>query len=187
MDESFIFGTTPFYFLRHGETQESRSGITQGQMETELNDTGRKTAEQIAARLAGVHLRSICASPLKRAWRTATIISLLTGVPLHPVPGLVERNWGVYEGRPKSERPTSPNSPTVETMESFSSRILDAMRSIAGPAPLLVVAHSGVFRVLARHAGLSIDTSTGIDSEQLLLFDPPRGSGSGWRISEIHG
>ena len=185
MIENFRFDETPFYFLRHGETPQSQSGILQGQSETELNAMGRKTAENAAARLAGITLHAIHASPLRRAWQTASILSALTGVPAYPLPGLMERSWGIYEGRPKSERPTTQDPETVETMEAFSERILDALRSLSGPAPFLVIAHSGVFRVLAAHAGLPIDASISIDNAKLLLLDPSRGKGSRWHISEV--
>lgn len=187
MNDHFVFDATPFYFLRHGETLETEAGILQGQSESELSDTGRKTAVAAAARLAAVPLRSIYASPLMRTWQTASIVSASAGIAVQPLPGLMERNWGIYEGRPTSERPKSPDPESVETMADFSNRILSAMRSISGPAPVLIVSHSGVFRVLARHAGLSIGDSTRVGSAQPLLLDPSRRQGSGWRISEVYG
>lgn len=178
----------PFYFLRHGETSESRSRILQGQTDTVLTLKGRQTAERAALVLAGISLRSIYASPLKRTWHTAKIVSTLTRVPMYPLPGLMERNWGRYEGRPKNERPEMLDPPGAETMAAFSGRILEAMGSISGPLPVLVVSHSGVFRVLARHAGLSMDNrSIGIGNAHTVLFGPPRPDGKGWRISEIGG
>ena len=54
-DTAFKFGTTPFYFLRHGETPESRDGILQGQSESELNATGRGMAEAAAKSLSCSH------------------------------------------------------------------------------------------------------------------------------------
>jgi probable phosphoglycerate mutase len=185
MSDKFLFEETPFYFLRHGETFDSTRGILQGQRETELNGVGRKTAEEAADRLVGTNLRSIYASPLKRAWQTASIVSVLTGAPAHAEPGLMERKWGIFEGRPKSERPAFEGHPTVETIDSFSVRILDAMQSISGPTPLLVVAHSGVFRILARHAGFPIDDSITITSGHLLRFEPPSNERSRWRITEM--
>lgn len=187
MSERFVFGVTPFYFLRHGETPQSESGILQGQSESELNAMGRKTAEAAAARLAGITLHAIHASPLRRAWQTASILSALTGVPAYPLPGLMERSWGIYEGRPKSERPATPDPESVETMEAFSNRILEALRSLSGPAPFLVIAHSGVFRVLAGHAGLPVDASISIGNAKLLLLDPSKGTGPRWHISEVYG
>ena len=185
---SFKFGMAPFYFLRHGETPESRNRVLQGQTDTALTRKGRQTAEQAALALAGVSLRSIYASPLKRAWHTAKIVSTLTRAPMYPLPGLMERNWGRYEGRPKKERPAMTDPPGAETMAAFSDRILEAMGSISGPLPVLVVAHSGVFRVLARHAGVPMDhRSIGIGNAHTVLFGAPRPEAKGWRISEISG
>ena len=187
MNDRFVFDENPFFFLRHGETPETQKGILQGQSESELSDRGRQTAQDAAERLAKVALRSIYASPLKRALETAAIVSASTGVPVQPLPGLMERHWGVYEGRPNNERPTSQDPETVEAMADFSARILDAMRSISGPSPVLIVSHSGVFRVLARHAGLSIDDSISVGSSQPLLLDPSKARGKSGRISEVNG
>ena len=188
VSDSFKFGRAPFYFLRHGETPESRNRILQGQTDTLLTREGRQTAERAALALEKVSLRTIYASPLKRAWHTAKIVSTLTRAPMYPSPGLMERNWGRYEGRPKIERPAMTDPPGAETMAEFSDRILAAMEAMSGPLPILVVAHSGVFRVLARHAGLSMDNrSTGISNAHTVLFGAPNPSGKGWRISEIDG
>ena len=187
MNDRFVFDVTPFYFLRHGETAETEQGILQGQTDSELSPRGRQTAEAAAERLAKVTLRSIYASPLIRAWQTASIVSALAGVKVQPLPGLMERNWGIFEGRVTSERPSTPDPETVEPLAEFSSRILGAMRSISGPSPVLVVSHSGVFRVLARYAGLSIGNSTSVGSSQPLLLDPSPSQGSRWRISEVNG
>lgn len=187
MNDRFVFDKNSFFFLRHGETPETQNGILQGQSESELSEQGRQTAQVAAVRLAKVALRSIYASPLKRAWETAAIVSASTGVPVQPLPGLMERSWGIYEGRPNSERPMTPDPETVEPLAEFSNRILGAMRSISGPSPVLIVSHSGVFRVLARHAGLLIDDSTSVGSSQPLLLDPSQSQGCSWRISEVYG
>ena len=185
MADGFVFETTPFFFLRHGETPENRSGILQGQTDTVLNPTGRKTAEEAGRLLSNRALGSIYASPLKRAWTTATIVSVLTGAPKFPLPGLMERHWGRFEGKPKSERPNLPDPETAETMDSFTTRVLEAMRAIEGPCPVLVVAHSGVFRVLGTHMGLPVDNTTSISAADLIYVEPPSGGRSGWHISAV--
>ena len=186
MNDRFVFDVTPFYFLRHGETAETEKGILQGQIDSELSPQGRRTAEAAAERLSAVTLRSIYASPLIRAWQTASIVSALKGIQVRPLPGLMERNWGIYEGRVTGDRPSTLDPETVEPLVEFSNRILDAMHSISGPSPVLIVSHSGVFRVLARHAGLSIDDTTSVGSSQPLLLDPSRARGGSWRISEVN-
>ncbi len=185
LTQQFEFGVTPFYFLRHGETNENKNGIVQGQNDTELNALGRRHAEEAGERLVGVGLGSIYASPLRRTMRTASIVSVLTGVPIMSVPGLMERHWGAFQGRRKDQRPADQNPPTVETIEDFSDRVLAALASITGPAPVLVVAHSGVFRVLCGHAGLPADRRVSTTSAQPLYIEPAPAPGRQWRISEV--
>ena len=184
-DKTFAFGTTPFYFLRHGETPESRDGVLQGQNETLLTAAGRKMAENAGHRLAEVPLGSIYASPLKRAWQTASIVSVLTGAPVHPLPGLMERHWGVYQGQPKHLRPSLPNPKSAEPIAEFSDRIVRAIESISGPAPVLIVTHSGVFRVICEHIGVTLDRSISVTSGLVLKFEPPTGGKSSWRIGVV--
>jgi len=184
-DPTFQFGTTPFYFLRHGETRESRDGILQGQNETELNTAGRQMAENAANVLSNVSLGSIYASPLKRAWRTATVVSVLTRVPVYPLPGLMERHWGVYQGQRKDRRPSSANPESVESLEAFTQRIVQAIESIPGPSPVLIVTHSGVFRIICEHIGIPVDRSISVASGLVLKFAPPTSQRPSWRISAV--
>ncbi|MCP4315932.1 MAG: histidine phosphatase family protein [Hyphomicrobiales bacterium] len=186
VESTFNFGTTPFYFLRHGETHESRKGIVQGQNETELNSTGRNMAEIAAQALLNVSLGSIYASPLKRAWRTASIISVLTKVPAYTLPGLKERHWGEFQGRPKAHRPSTPGPGTVESEEGFRQRVTNAMESIEGPSPVLVVAHSGVFRAICESVGFRIDNRISVISGQVLWVAPPVGHRRNWRIRVVN-
>lgn len=186
MNEScFQFGVSPFYFLRHGETFANEAGIVQGQDETELSAQGRRTAERAAETLASVALGSICTSPLKRTMMTASIVALFNGAPVQALPGLMERHWGVYQGKRKDLRPSSDDPPTVETMEAFERRVLDAMRAISGPSPVLVVAHSGVFRVICRHAGIAIDRRISVANGQVLSLTPLATSGRSWHIRVV--
>jgi probable phosphoglycerate mutase len=185
-DDRFVYGMTPFYFVRHGQTPQNERGIVQGQSDTELNRNGISSAEKSALALQSIGLRSIYASPLKRAWRTATIIKALTGAPpLHPLPGLMERHWGKYEGLPKTQRPNETDPDTAETLATFTDRVLAAMTSITGPPPVLVVAHSGVFRILCRHAGLRADLKLSLSSGEALRFNPPTTQRPRWQISMV--
>ena len=184
-DTGFEFGVTPFYFLRHGETFESEEGILQGQSETELTPLGRRTAERAAESLSKVHLGSIYASPLKRTMMTAKIVGMFNGAPVFPCPGLAERQWGHYEGKPKDRRPPLASPRGTESMEDFEQRILDAMISIPGPSPVLMVAHSGVFRIICGFAGLPTDSSVSVASGQVLKLKPRKRTDRPWRIKAI--
>jgi len=184
-DSDFEFGVTPFYFLRHGETFETERGILQGQNDTRLNPKGRESAVRAAEALDSVLLRSIYASSLRRAWDTASILSVLKGVPAFPLPGVMERDWGPYQGFPKEMRPKDANPRQAESMDSFRSRVLSAIKSIRGPSPVLIVAHSGVFRVLCSSIGLSEDPAVTVASGMVVKFQPPSKPGANWRLNLV--
>lgn len=185
--ETFQFGKTPFYFLRHGETDDSELGIVQGQDESVLNDEGRLTAWKAAGILSPIHLRSLYSSPLRRAWETAEIIARRTALPIVPLPGLMERHWGQYQGKSRDSRPRLRDPDGVETADQFWSRIHAAMQSIAGPCPVLVVAHSGVFRLLCEHAGLTVDQRTAVANGLVYCFEPPGRQNREWHIEMVGG
>lgn len=182
-NDTFVFGETPFYFLRHGETVENETDIVQGQNDTELSERGRKTAEQAGMILPNLGLRSIYASPLRRAWETAVISRAALNTPIYTLPGLKERYWGIYEGGPKNQRPLVNCHESVETMKDFRARVLSAMRSIQGPSPVLVVAHSGVFRVLFEYAGYRMAPTVSISNSEVLKVDPPNSQRRTWKFS----
>lgn len=184
---NFRFGVTPFYFVRHGETDDSERGIVQGQEETVLNNEGRLTAWRAAKLLAPIRLGSIYSSPLRRAWETAEIISRVTAIPVMPLSGLMERNWGAFQGKARDLRPMQRDPDGVEHLDLFWRRIVAAMNSIVGPMPVLVVAHSGVFRLLCDHAGLSVDARNEVANGVVFKFDPPTQRGIKWQVEPIEG
>ena len=55
------------YLIRHGETNENRLGIVQGQLETELNATGIEQSRRLAEALKSIHFDYAFTSTLGRA------------------------------------------------------------------------------------------------------------------------
>lgn len=55
------------YIIRHGETQENRDGIIQGQRDTKLNEQGRKQAVLLGEGLKDVKFDTAYSSDLSRA------------------------------------------------------------------------------------------------------------------------
>lgn len=56
-----------FYIIRHGETNENRAGIIQGQLDTKLNDTGRRQAQLVAKACSHMSFVKALTSDLERA------------------------------------------------------------------------------------------------------------------------
>lgn len=89
-----------FYGLRHGATDWNREGRFQGRTDNPLNDDGLRQAREAAHVLRGVGISRIVASPLVRAARTAEIIADVIAVPLAVDDGIIEYDFGSFEGLP---------------------------------------------------------------------------------------
>ncbi|KAJ3834690.1 histidine phosphatase superfamily [Lentinula raphanica] len=96
------------YILRHGETDENRAHIIQGQRDTLLNEAGRRQAALAKDVFKDVDLDIVFSSDLKRATETAEII--MNGHPNRDKIKLIkekrlrERCLGKLEGKHLSER-----------------------------------------------------------------------------------
>lgn len=143
----------PFLFLRHGETDANVADRISGATDDPLNARGRAQAAAAARLLAGRGIAAIWHSPLTRAADTARAVAGATGAPLIPLPGLAERNWGIWEGQPRSALIREATPEGGEGPEEFAARIRAALAAITGPFPVLIVGHSGTAREI--HAFLS--------------------------------
>ena len=139
------------YIVRHGQTDWNVEGRNQGRTDIELNETGIKQAEETAKKLEGKKFDMVFSSPLKRAYKTAQIISNN-----HIIPDvrLIERCNGELEGKLKSEYKglvnfADPNEIRygVEPLPIFRKRITEFFDYILKNYPgkeILVVTHAGI-------------------------------------------
>lgn len=89
-----------FYGLRHGATDWNREGRFQGRTDNPLNEDGLRQAHEAVDMLRGAGISRIVASPLARAARTAEIIADAISVPLAIDDGIIEFDFGSFEGLP---------------------------------------------------------------------------------------
>ncbi|GHD77097.1 putative phosphoglycerate mutase [Salinibacterium amurskyense] len=140
------------YLVRHGETDWNLQRRIQGSTDIPLNDTGRAQARTTGALLARRQWNGIFASPLSRAMETAEIIAAEVGLPApQPIAAVVERNYGVAEGRTAEEIDAIYSAdvevPGRESRESVVERVLPALVTLAEEhhgESIIVVAHGGV-------------------------------------------
>jgi probable phosphoglycerate mutase len=143
------------FLIRHGETEWSRSGQHTGRTDIALTDDGRAQAELLGRALRGKEFTA-WTSPLSRARETAR----LTGVENAQVEdGLIEWNYGVFEGRTTGDiRKEIPgwsvwDSPIAsgESLEQVADRarlvIQHVTQSTTGDIALF--AHGHILRILA--------------------------------------
>jgi len=145
---------TMIYLVRHGETDWNRARRIQGSTDIPLNDTGRGQAAATGRLLARRSWDAVYASPLLRAYETASIIADELDLPKPtPVPELVERNYGAAEGLTGTEiEQRYPGAvPGRETREEVAARVLPAVLALAEAHPgesIVVVSHGGVIRTI---------------------------------------
>lgn len=157
---------TPFWFLRHGETDWNARGWSQGNVDIPLNPTGIAQAHAAAQMLRHRGIASIIASPLSRAKDTADAVADVLGLPVALEEGLREVSFGVQEGQPMADwfADWVEGRFTPDKAESFAdlrTRSVAAVnRALAHPAPVLVVAHGALFRALRAEMGLEANVRT---------------------------
>jgi probable phosphoglycerate mutase len=178
----------PFWFLRHGETDWNAQGKSQGNVDVPLNATGLAQARAAAQLLRHRGIASLVASPLARTRVTAEIVAEALGLPVALDEGLREAAFGVQEGQAMGQwfADWTAGLFTPQGGESFAAlraRAVAAVnRALAGPAPVLVVAHGGVFRTLRAAMGMASNqrTQNGVP----IFCAPPAGaSGLPWTLT----
>ena len=139
------------YIVRHGQTDWNVEGRYQGRKDIELNEVGINQAKQLKEKLSNIKFDIVFSSPLKRAYKTAQII---TDHPIIVDDRLIERSNGDLEGKLKSETinavdftDENDNRMGIETLSNFRSRISDFFnfldKNYRG-RNVLVVTHAGV-------------------------------------------
>ena len=91
------------YLLRHGQTDWNIKGRVQGWTDTLINDTGVEQARLAAQKLKRYDIETIYSSDLKRAKKTADIVSGYLDLPVHYTKRLREINFGKAEGVKKTD------------------------------------------------------------------------------------
>jgi len=94
---------TEIILVRHGETEWNVEEIFRGRIDIALNETGIKQAELLAEYLSDVKIEAVYSSPLKRALKTAEIIAGHHRLEVETTPGLIDLDYGKWQGLPHQE------------------------------------------------------------------------------------
>ena len=153
------------FLVRHGNTKSNSAERFWGQTDVELSDSGIKQAEQLRDRLSTEKIDAIYSSNLCRASMTAKIVSSRHQLGIIACNELQEINFGNVEGLTFKEISQlypeltaswftqSPNFkfPGGESIVEFDNRVKDFLQRLEKHAPeetILIVAHSGVLRLI---------------------------------------
>ena len=92
------------FIMRHGEDEDNANGILNGRRDAPLTELGRQQTKIAAQKLKDNNIDIIYASPLKRAYETARIVSEELGVDEVILDEhLIERDFGILTGKPTAD------------------------------------------------------------------------------------
>ncbi|NLK94555.1 MAG: histidine phosphatase family protein [Clostridiales bacterium] len=160
---------TVIYLTRHGSTKWNLEKRLQGQKDSELTEEGIKQAEALRNRLKNIDIDVIYSSPIKRAFRTATIAKGNKDIELIPCEELKELNFGEYEGFTEEELLNEGKGsevsrifsgemdvrlPKGETLRELSKRVgefIDNLLIKDEGKKILIVTHGAALKAILRH------------------------------------
>ncbi len=88
-----------FLLIRHGENDFVGKRLAGHLPEVHLNEKGRQQAALIAQTLSKAPIKAIYSSPLERAVETATPLAQALNLPVGIRPGLIEIDFGRWQGK----------------------------------------------------------------------------------------
>lgn len=144
------------YLCRHGETVWNREMRLQGQLDSDLTQSGQDQAQILGESLKDHNIQRILTSPLGRAKKTALICNQSLNCDVIEVDALKERNFGSHQGKViecyskiPSQSVQSESDCTIEPEEECATRFYNALTDYISKfteTPILVVSHGEIIR-----------------------------------------
>ena len=160
---SYGIPRTPFYFIRHGQTNWNLKIFNKrGTNDEFLNATGVHQVQQAAQKLKDKNIKLIIASPYWRTRQTAAIIAQTIHKPVIIMPAFMERSKDLSE-----------------TKKSLTERIARGLKqALQYPEPILVVGHGGTGKAIQKTLYLH---KYYFSNAQAALFSPLQEHAEKWK------
>ncbi len=179
--------STNILLVRHGQTEWNQVVRFRGRTDLDLNDVGQAQACALARRLEAWPIAAIYTSPLRRAHQTAEPLAQRLGLPIRPAQGLMDMDYGHWQGRTPQEvaqaeleiyrrwleAPQQVHIPGGESLPPVQQRVMSAVQEIVAQNPngmVLLVGHQVVNKVLiCTLLGLSLASFWRIEQDTACL------------------
>ena len=156
---------TKIYLVRHGQTEWNKRLRFRGRIDIPLDEVGHREAEAIAEALKDRDINAIYTSPLSRSIETAQPTSRFFHLEIVPVEGLIDINYGEWEGlnfdavkeryrdqyAQWEKSPDLVRFPNGETLDEVRERSFSAFKDIVTGHPgqsVLIIPHRVINKVL---------------------------------------
>lgn len=165
---------TILLLIRHGENDFIGKGLAGRLPGVHLNDRGRLQAEMLAEHLGKAPIKTIYSSPLERALETAQPLAERLGLEIQTRPGLIEVDYGEWEGKAFRQlkrlklwktiqtSPAGVRFPGGESLQDAQQRVCKEIETLAGfheqKDVIACVTHADVIRLsTAYFLGMRLD------------------------------
>jgi phosphoserine phosphatase len=166
---------TQIILVRHGRTPWNKDKIFRGTADVPHDEVGQEEARLAGEWLKDETIHAAYASPLSRAMDTAAAVARHHGIPVHELHGLIDLNYGDWQGVPLAEvkvkypdlyqqweaAPHTVRFPNGDTLDEVRGRAVAAVEEVTARHPgqtILLAAHRVVNKVLIA-AFIGLDNS----------------------------
>jgi probable phosphomutase (TIGR03848 family) len=164
---------TRVVLVRHGVTAQTGPLLSGRKPGIPLSDLGIEQAESAATRLAKLAIAAVYASPIERTTQTAQYIAARLGLPVVPLEGALEADYGDWTGGAiadlaKTEEwkvvqvaPSRARFPGGESIREMQARIVSAIDALVARhshETVVVVSHADPIKsAIAHYTGMHLD------------------------------
>lgn len=165
--------TTKLVLARHAVTAQTGPLLSGRAPGIDLSDDGRKQADALGERLAGLPVVAVYASPIERTTQTAEAVASHHGLPVRPLPGVLEADYGEWTGQKLTDlaktdlwkvvqhTPSRAAFPGGEALAAMQARMIAAIDAVVADHPgdlVVVVSHADPIKAaIAHYTGVHLD------------------------------
>jgi len=164
---------TSLVLARHAVTAQTGPLLTGRAPGVDLSEEGRRQAAALGERLAGLPVTAVYASPMERTFQTAEAIAERHGLPVQPLEGVLEADYGEWTGQKLADlaktdlwqvvqrTPSRASFPSGESLAAMQARMVAALDAVVRDHPgemVVVVSHADPIKAaIAHYTGVHLD------------------------------
>lgn len=164
---------THLVLVRHAVTAQTGPLLSGRAPGIDLSEEGRAQAAALGARMAGLPVGAVYASPIERTTQTAAAIAAHHGLPVLRLDGVLEADYGDWTGQRLADlaktdlwkvvqrTPSRVAFPGGEAMATMQTRMVAALEAVVADHPgelVVVVSHADPIKAaIAHYTGVHLD------------------------------
>lgn len=165
--------STRLVLARHAVTEQTGPLLSGRAPGVDLSDEGRRQADALAERLAGLPVAAVYASPIERTTQTAVAVAARHGLDVRPLTGVLEADYGEWTGgkiadlaktdlwKTVQRSPSRARFPGGESLAAMQARMIQTLDAVVADHPaelVVVVSHADPIKAaIAHYTGVHLD------------------------------